>query len=120
MPTPNLKSTQMNTPTVHLSRSAARRVEEFMRSDGGIGLRLGVRRTGCSGWAYEVGLADSVAENDHVFEEHGVKIVIDDKALPFLSGTTVDFVQQGLNYNFEFDNPNVKDACGCGESVTFD
>ena len=90
-----------------------------MRADGGVGLRLGVRKTGCSGWAYEVGLAESVQADDHVFEDQGVKIVVDDKALPFLSGTTVDFVQQGLNYTFEFDNPNVKDACGCGESVTF-
>ncbi|MEM7054572.1 MAG: iron-sulfur cluster assembly accessory protein [Pseudomonadota bacterium] len=105
--------------SVHLSASAAERVQEFMRADGGVGLRLGVRKTGCSGWAYEVGLAESVAENDHVFEDHGVKILVDDQALPFLSGTTVDFVQQGLNYTFEFDNPNVKDACGCGESVTF-
>ena len=62
---------------------------------------------------------ESVEETDHVFEHQGVKIVVDDQALPYLSGTTVDYVQQGLNYSFEFDNPNVKDACGCGESVTF-
>lgn len=101
---------------ISLTDSAARRVASFLHSDGGAGLRLGVRRTGCSGWAYVVDLADEVRDSDEVFEDHGIRIVVDRESLPLLAGTRVDFVQQGLNYTFEFDNPNVTDACGCGES----
>lgn len=101
---------------ISLTESAARRVASFLQSDGGAGLRLGVRRTGCSGWAYVVDLADEVRDSDEVFEDRGIRIVVDRESLPLLAGTRVDFVQQGLNYTFEFDNPNVTDECGCGES----
>lgn len=101
---------------ISLTDSAARRVASFLERDGGAGLRLGVRRTGCSGWAYVVDLASEVRESDEVFEDQGICIMVDRDALPLLAGTQVDFVQQGLNHTFEFHNPNVTDECGCGES----
>lgn len=114
----------MNEPTarehVSLTDAAAHRIAEFLAADGGVGMRLGVRRTGCSGWAYEVGLADAIGPDDTVFEDHGLQIVVDARALPLVAGTRVDFVQSGLNRHFEFDNPNVTDECGCGESFTVD
>lgn len=106
----------MSDTRISLTESAARRVERFLAEQGGEGLRLGVKRTGCSGWAYVVGLADSVTGNDEVFTDRGIRIVVDRDALPMVAGTRVDFVQQGLNWVFEFDNPNVTDECGCGES----
>lgn len=105
---------------ITLTDSAARRISEFLASDGGVGMRLGVRRTGCSGWAYEVGLAESIGPDDTIFEDHGLQIVVDARALPLVAGTRVDFVQNGLNRHFEFENPNVTDECGCGESFTVD
>lgn len=101
---------------IRLSAAAARRVCEFMDREGGVGLRLGVRRTGCSGWAYEVSLAGNVDPDDHVFEDRGVRVVISDDALPLVDGTSIDFVADGLNRTFRFVNPNVTDECGCGES----
>lgn len=103
---------------ISLTDAAARRVEAFLQREGGAGLRLGVRRTGCSGWAYVVDLAGEIRESDEVFEDHGIRILVDRESLPMLSGTRVDFVQQGLNHAFEFHNPNVTDECGCGESFT--
>jgi len=82
----------------------------------GVGLRLGVRKTGCSGYAYVVNYADEVASGDHVFESAGVKIVVDAASLPLIDGTEVDFVRHGLSEAFRFRNPNVKGECGCGES----
>jgi len=108
----------MSNASISLSESAARRVEHFIRTEGGIGLRLGVRKTGCSGWAYEVGLATDVTERDAIFEDRGVRVVVDQEVLPMVAGTRIDFVQQGLNRMFEFENPNVTDECGCGESFT--
>jgi len=101
---------------VSLTEAAAQRVDSYLEKQGGAGLRLGVRRTGCSGWAYVVDLAQEIGEGDEVFEDRGVKIIIDRDALPLLRGTRVDFVREGLNYTFEFSNPNVTDECGCGES----
>ena len=93
--------------SITLSDSAAARVNAFLANRGkGFGLRLGVRTSGCSGMAYE----------DIVFEDKGVKVVIDGKSLQFLDGTQLDFVKEGLNEGFKFTNPNVKDECGCGES----
>jgi iron-sulfur cluster assembly protein len=103
-------------PPITLTDAAADRVAGYLANDGGVGLRLGVRRTGCSGWAYVVELAEAVGDADEVFTDHGIRIVVDRETLPMIAGSRVDFVQQGLNYAFEFDNPNVTDECGCGES----
>lgn len=108
----------MNIPAITLTEAAADRVSTFLASQGGVGLRLGVRRTGCSGWAYDVGLAETVEEGDTVFEDRGIRIVVGADALPLVAGTRIDFAHQGLNRQFEFENPNVTDECGCGESFT--
>lgn len=101
---------------IRLTDRAAERVREFMARDGGLGLRLGVRRTGCSGWAYEVELAHEVAADDHVFEHRGIKVVVPGGVLEKVAGTEIDFVAEGLNQTFQFKNPNVTGECGCGES----
>ncbi len=104
---------------ISLTSSAADRVRKHIAARGrGLGLRLGVRKTGCSGFAYVVNFADDVAQNDVVFENHGVKVVVDRESLPLIDGTEVDFVKQGLNEAFKFRNPNVKGECGCGESFS--
>jgi len=107
--------------SVTLTENAARHVENMLEKRGsGIGLRIGTRKSGCSGYAYEVDYADEVVEGDHVYESHGVKVIINEEHLAFLDGLQVDFVKQNmLNEGFEFNNPNVKDMCGCGESVSF-
>lgn len=102
---------------ITITENAANRVKTFLAKRGeGAGLRLGVRRTGCSGLAYVVDFADQVGADDHVFEDHGVKMVVNPESLAFLDGTEVDFVKEGLNEAFKFRNPNVKSECGCGES----
>ena len=106
----------MTNQSISLTAAAAGRVRTFLDRDGGVGLRVGVRKTGCSGWAYVVALAEQVTEQDEVFECQGVKIVVERDALPMLAGSTIDYVSQGLNQSFEFRNPNVTDECGCGES----
>lgn len=103
---------------ITLTDSAARRVANYLEKRGGVGLRLGVKKTGCSGFAYVVDYADQTGPEDVVFEQHGVKVLVSRDNLPLLDGTRVDFVRKGLNESFQFDNPNVKDACGCGESFT--
>ena len=103
--------------TISLTESAAHRVKTFLTARGhGVGLRLGVRKTGCSGFAYVVNYADEVHDGDLVFEDRGVKVCVDPESLPLIDGTIVDFVKQGLNEAFRFRNPNVKGECGCGES----
>ena len=104
--------------TIRLTDTATERVRKFVASEGGLGLRLGVRKTGCSGWAYVVELAREIDTGDVVFEQGDVKIVVDHDSLAFLDGSTVDFVSQGLGSSFLFDNPNVTEECGCGESFT--
>lgn len=104
--------------SITLTDAAARRVRTYLEREGGAALRLGVRRTGCSGWAYEVTTAAAVEPSDHVFEHDGVTVVVDPESLPFLDGSRIDFVTQGLNRTFHFENPNVTDECGCGESFT--
>jgi len=104
---------------ITLTDSAAERVRSFLASRGhGIGLRLGIRRTGCSGYAYVVNYADEVGEDDLVFDSGGVKVVVDPESLPLIDGTEVDFVRHGLSEAFRFRNPNVKGECGCGESFS--
>ncbi len=104
---------------VTLTEAAATRVKNFLNARGsGQGLRLGVKTTGCSGLAYTLEFADFIEETDTVFEDQGVKIIIDAKSLVYLDGTVLDFKREGLNEGFEFNNPNVKDSCGCGESFT--
>ena len=104
--------------TISLTSAATDRVRQFVSKDGGLGLRLGVRRTGCSGWAYTVELARAIDEDDVVFEQGDVKVVVNHDSLAFLDGSTIDFVSEGLNSSFRFDNPNVTEECGCGESFT--
>ncbi|AVR88988.1 iron-sulfur cluster assembly protein IscA [Thauera aromatica] len=102
---------------VTLSENAARHVSNFLSKRGkGVGIRLGVKTSGCSGMAYKLEFVDQTEDEDLVFESHGVKVVIDPKSLSYLDGTELDFVKDGLNEGFRFNNPNVKDQCGCGES----
>ena len=105
---------------ISLTNTAADRVRTFLQRDGGQGLRVGVRKTGCSGWAYVVQLADAVHEEDMVFENNGVKVIVSPESLAFLDGSEIDFVKEGLNHTFQFNNPNVTDECGCGESFTIE
>ena len=105
------------TMAISLTDSAAERVQNYLQARGqGIGLRLGITETGCSGYSYVINYADEVAANDVVFEDKGVKIVVDPDALKLIDGTEVDFVKNGLNEAFSFRNPNVTGECGCGES----
>jgi iron-sulfur cluster assembly protein len=100
-----------------LTESAADRVRTHLLKRGsGVGLRLGVKKTGCSGFAYVVNYADEVRAEDAVFEALGVKVIVDASSLPLIDGTVVDFVKQGLNEAFKFQNPKAKGECGCGES----
>jgi len=102
-----------------MTQSAADRVKTHLGARGkGIGLRLGIKKTGCNGFAYVVNYADSVEDGDAVFEDHGIKVVVDQKSLELIDGTQVDFVKQGLNEAFSFRNPNVTGECGCGESFS--
>lgn len=102
---------------ITLSEAAAERVRRFVAErDGASGLRIGVKKTGCSGFAYVLDYARETGPEDVVFEDRGVRIVVDRKSLTMLDGTRVDFVRKGLNQAFHFENPNVRDECGCGES----
>jgi len=104
---------------ITMTDSAAERVQNFLQSRGkGIGLRLGVKTSGCSGMAYVLEFVDEIDEQDQVFESHGVKIIVDPKSLLYIDGTELDYGKEGLNEGFKFNNPNVKDQCGCGESFT--
>jgi iron-sulfur cluster assembly protein len=100
-----------------MTEAAAERVKSFMeKRDGGVGLRLGVKTTGCSGMAYVMEYADTIEDDDVVFDDQGVKILVNPKSLVYLDGTELDYAREGLNEGFQFKNPNVKDECGCGES----
>ena len=102
---------------ITLTPSAAKHVQNFLSKRGkGVGLRLGVRTSGCSGLAYKLEYADAVNPDDTTFDCNGVKVLVDPKSLPYLDGTELDFTREGLNEGFKFRNPNVKDECGCGES----
>ena len=102
---------------VTLTDRAAEHVQRYIAKRGkGVGLRLGVKTTGCSGLAYKLEFADEVAPEDLAFESHGVRVLVDPKSLAYLDGTELDFVREGLNEGFQFNNPREKDRCGCGES----
>jgi iron-sulfur cluster assembly protein len=104
---------------ISLSQSAADRVRDRLASRGrGIGLRIGVKPAGCSGFRYVIDYADETQGDDLVFESCGVKVIVDGESLARIDGTHIDFVKQGLNESFRFENPNVRGECGCGESFT--
>ena len=103
--------------TVSLSDKAAKHVANYLVKRGrGLGLRLGVRTSGCSGMAYKLEFVDEVSPGDLVFESNGVKVFVDARSLPYLDGMELDYAREGLSEGFKFNNPNVKDQCGCGES----
>ena len=105
--------------SISLTESAATRVRTYLEKRGrGVGLRLGVRRSGCNGWAYTIDYADAIEPDDVVFDEGGVKVLVTAESLGLIDGTQVDFVKDGLNEAFKFRNPNVKGECGCGESFS--
>jgi len=102
---------------ISMTAAAADHVRRSLDGRGkGLGVRLGVRTTGCSGLAYVLEFVDEAAAEDSVFDNHGVKVIIDPKSLVYLDGTELDFVREGLNEGFKFNNPNVRGECGCGES----
>ncbi len=104
---------------ISLTEPAAERVRTYLDARGfGVGLRVGVKNTGCNGFAYVINYADEIEDGDVVFEERGVKVVVDKTSLEFIDGTEVDFVKEGLNEAFRFRNPNVTGECGCGESFS--
>ena len=104
---------------ITLTQTAASRVEKFLANRGkGIGLRLGVKTTGRSGMAYTLEFVDDMHPEDMEFDSHGVQVIVDPKSLAYIDGTELDFTKEGLNEGFKFNNPNVKDECGCGESFT--
>jgi iron-sulfur cluster assembly protein len=105
--------------SISLTENAAKRVKTYLEKRGeGVGVRLGVKTTGCSGMAYTIEFADKIEAEDHVFEDKGVKVIINPKSMVYLSGTQLDFAKDGLNEGFQFKNPNEKDRCGCGESFS--
>ncbi len=104
---------------ISLTETAANHIQTYLDQRGkGLGLRLAVKTSGCSGMAYVMEFVDELEEGDEVFEDRGVKVIIDPKSLVYLDGTQVDFAKEGLNEGFKFTNPNEKDRCGCGESFT--
>ena len=104
---------------ISLTSKAADHIHKFLDQRGkGLGLRLAVKTSGCSGMAYVMEFVDELDEGDEVFEDKGIKVVIDPKSLVYLDGTEIDFTKEGLNEGFKFNNPNEKDRCGCGESFT--
>jgi iron-sulfur cluster assembly protein len=105
--------------SITLTENAAQHVQNFMAKRGkGVGLRLGVRTSGCSGMAYKLEFADVADGNDLQFVSNGVTLLVDQQSLPYIDGMELDYTREGLNEGFKFNNPNVKDACGCGESFT--
>jgi iron-sulfur cluster assembly protein len=104
---------------VTMTEAAAKHVSNFLTKRGkGIGIRLGVKTSGCSGMAYKLEFADAADPEDIVFDTHGLKVLVDPRSLPYIDGTELDYAKEGLNEGFKFNNPNIKDQCGCGESFT--
>ena len=109
----------MSDAQIELTERAANHIRSYLETSGeGIGFRLGVKTTGCSGYQYVVEAAKSIGEHDKTFESNGVQIVVDDQSLKYLAGTQLDYVREGLNEGFKFHNPNVQQTCGCGESFS--
>lgn len=109
-----------NQTTISLTESAAEHVKKVLAKDeNGIGLRVGVKPTGCSGYQYVIETAKHIDAEDQTIESCGVKVIVDKDSLPFLAGTILDFTREGLNSGFKFRNPNEEDSCGCGESFSF-
>ncbi len=105
--------------SIQLTERAASQIRRSLTKRGkGLGLRVGIRKVGCSGYAYTFDYADEVGASDTLFEVHEAKLVVDREALPYLEGSTLDYVREGLKASFKFDNPNVKNQCGCGESFS--
>ncbi len=105
--------------SVSVTESAARQIARQLQKRGkGLGLKLGVKKSGCSGYAYTLAYADDLEENEAVFEQHGVKVVVNEKDLPYLEGIELDYRKEGINEAFRFNNPNVTGTCGCGESFS--
>lgn len=105
--------------SITLTEAAAKHVKTFLENRGkGVGLRLAVKTTGCSGMAYVLEFADEIGPDDNVFEDQGVQVIVDPKSFVYLDGTELDYTREGLNEGFKFNNPNVKGECGCGESFT--
>jgi len=105
--------------SITMTENAAQHVQNFLTKRGkGVGLRLGVRTSGCSGMAYKLEFADMVDDQDLQFVSNGVTLLVDQQSLPYIDGMELDYTREGLNEGFKFNNPNVKDACGCGESFT--
>lgn len=102
---------------ITLTESAAKHIASFLSNRGrGIGLRVGIKTSGCSGMAYMLEFVDVLNDDDQVFTDKGIKLIVDEKSLAYLDGTELDYVKEGLNEGFKFNNPNVNDQCGCGES----
>jgi iron-sulfur cluster assembly protein len=105
--------------TITITNNAANRIQNLITNrKRGIGLRLGVKTSGCSGLAYKLEFADHINDDDEVFDSHGIKVIIDKKSLIYLKGAQLDYVKEGVQEGFQFINPNVKESCGCGESFT--
>ena len=103
--------------SVTLTEAAAKHVQKYLARRGkGVGLRLGVKTSGCAGMVYKLEFADQVETDDKVWESFGVKVLVDEKSLPYLDGTELDYTREGLQEGFKFHNPNEKSRCGCGES----
>ena len=102
---------------ITITENAAKHINSYLTKRGkGLGVRLGVKTSGCSGMAHNLEFVDEVNEDDLIFEEHGARVYIDPNSLVYLDGTQVDYTKEGLQEGFKFENPNVKDSCGCGES----
>ena len=109
----------MTNLTINLTDNAKQHVEKVLAKDSeGLGLRLGVKTTGCSGYQYVIETAKSINDEDQTIESNGIKIVVDEESLKYLNGTELDFTREGLNSGFKFRNPNVQETCGCGESFS--
>jgi len=108
---------ETKTPQIQLTPAACARIRDYAQANGAYGMRLGLRRAGCSGYAYQIELTDKAGPGDCLIEQDGARVVLAGEHLAALDGITIDFVREGLNHRFQIDNPNVRASCGCGESI---